>query len=352
MTDELGTVVEDDLPPGDVIAGEGVSIEDEMRDTIARLEADERGETPPPDDKPDAPAVERARGPDGKFLKATDAPVAAATPAPAADAAFADKGPPATWRPGGKAAWDGLPEAAKAEIYRREQSIFDGIEQYKGKAQVADTLMQVIQPYQSLIAAAGTNVPGALAEVLRTAATFYVGTPTQKAAALRAIARTHGIDLGAAAANTGSPNAYVDPIAEQLHGRIAQLEGVLANQQRAAQNSELSAAASQIVQFRDDPQHRYFADVSYQMGQLMNAGLATNLQEAYAKACELNPNVKAAIAAQSAAAQNEERAKRVRDARRAGSLGFRSSPAPAPLGRPNGNWEESLHDAYQQIVGA
>lgn len=336
-------------------APEPISIEDEMRDTIARMESEEAG-----DEQPEpTPQRTPARAPDGKFTRADDAPTrtqtqqqAAPAPTPDKETKFADKGPPATWRPGAKAEWDRLSETTKAEIYKREQDVFAGIEQFKGKAQVADTLMQVISPYQSLIAAAGSNVPGALAEVLKTAATFYVGTPAQKAAALRAIAQTHGIDLGQAVAATGNPNAFRDPVAEQLHSRIAQLEGVLAGQQRAAQNSELNAAASQISAFRDDPAHRYFADVSFQMGQLINAGLASTLQEAYDKACELNPNVKAALAAQRSAAQNEERARRARDARRAGSLSVRSSPTAGPIGRPNGKWEDSLFDAYQQIVGA
>lgn len=342
-------------------AEEGVSIEDEMRDTIARIEADERGEEPPTKPEPEDAAptqslAERPRGPDGKFVKAEEAQASDPQRQAQAPAAFQDKGPPTTWRPAAKAAWDALPEGAKAEIYKREQDVFAGIEQFRAKAQTADALMQVITPYQPLIAAAGTNIPGALQEVLRTAATFYVGTPAQKVAALRAIAQTHGIDLASAVGNTAAPQAFRDPVVEQLNGRIAQLEGNLVSQQRAAQNSELNAAAGQIAAFRDDPANRYFPNVSFQMGQLMNAGLAANLKDAYEKACSLNPEVRAAIQAERDAAQAkkdaDDRAKRVRDARRAGSIGVRSTPPPAPLGQPNGTWDDTMHAAYAQIVGS
>lgn len=331
------------------------SIDDTLRETFASIKDDPEGS--------EQTRAERARDDAGRFAKAAaeKAPAQAAvgqapaTDAPAA-AQFVDRGPPQTWRPGAKAEWNALPPGAKAEIYKREQDVFNGLAQYQSKAQIADGLMQTIQPYQPIMAALGADIPTALNEVLRTAAVFHVGTPAQKAATLRQLAQTHGIDLGQAAGNTGT-DQFQDPVVDQLNSRIAQLEGTLANQQRMAQNSDHQAAASQIIAFRDDPANRYFPDVAVQMGQLINAGLATTMQDAYSKACELNPNVKAALAHERAQAdaktQATERARRAKEAQRAGQLGVRSSVPPAAVGTASsGSWQDKLGEYYQQIAGA
>jgi hypothetical protein len=84
--------------------------------------------------------------------------------------------------------------------------------------------MQTIQPYQPIMAALGADIPTALNEVLRTAAIFHVGTPAQKAATLRQLAQTHGIDIGQAG-NTGH-DQFQDPVVDRLNSRIAQLDGL------------------------------------------------------------------------------------------------------------------------------
>lgn len=344
----------DALPAGGEAPAEK-TMDDTLRETLASIEADPNGT--------EQQRAERARDEAGRFAKGQAAAKAQAAPAavgaapaadPAAAAQFVDRGPPSTWRPGAKAEWTGLPAGTKAEIYKREQDVFNGLAQYQSKAQVADGLMQTIQPYAPIIAALGTDIPTALTEVLRTAAVFHVGTPAQKAATLRQLAQTHGIDIGQATGNTGA-DQFQDPVVDRLNSRIAQLEGNLAQRDRMAQNSEHQAAASQIVAFRDDPANKYFADVAMQMGQLMNAGLASTMQDAYQKACELNPQVKAALATERAAAdsrkQADERARRVRDAQRAGSLSVRSSVPPAAVAAPGGQgWQEKLGDYYAQII--
>ena len=341
-----------DLPEGDLagdVPDEAPSIQDEMQEIVERME---RGESPEAEkDETEAkPAADAkvTRGEDGKFAKA--APV---DEAKAVAGEFVDKGPPATWRAAAKAHWDDVSLELKAEIYKREQDVFQGIGQYQAKAQVADTLMQAIQPYQPIIAALGADVPTALNEVLRTAAIFHVGTPAQKLATLKQIAQTHGIDIGSAAGNTAGADRFADPAVEELRQQLAQLGGFLANQQRAAQNSEAQSAWGEIVAFGTDTSHKYFEDVRVQMGQLINAGFASTLAEAYDKACKLNPQVAAAMDAEAASAQarkaNEERARRAKDARRAGNLGVRSVPAPRPVGNGQGSIDDTLLATYEAM---
>jgi hypothetical protein len=339
-----------DLPAGDLASEveQPLSIEDEMQETFARIE---REEAEAAEAKPAAKAP--VRGPDGKFAPAAaDDEQAVAAPAPA-DGEFVDKGPPSSWRAGAKALWDGIAPELKQEIYKREQDVFAGIGQYRAKAEYADSLNQVIQPYQPIIAAVGANVPQALNEVLRTAAVFHVGSQAQKIATLRQLAQTHGIDIGQVAANA-APDPFADPVVSQLQNEVAQLRGAFSNQQRAAQDSAVNSAWGEIVAFSNDTSHRYFGDVREQMGQLMRAGLADTLADAYDKACQLNPSVKAAIAAEQSAAAvrkaNNERAQKAATARRAGNLGVRSSPGPRPVSNGQGTMEETMMARYKELT--
>lgn len=364
MTDEhRQPEIELDLDDPNADADDGVSIDDEMHEIYADLnppdsadaaaaEKDTSGAPPPSSESSAAADGERPRGPDGKFLPRDEA--AAPTPASAAtsqpnptDAA------PDSLRPAIKAMWKGLPQEVREEFHKREQDFFKGISQYQSKAQVAETLWGTISPYKPIMDALGADVPTALNDVLRTAAIFYVGTPDQKAATLRALAQVHGIQLAAAAGNTG-PQSPLDPVIQHLQRELAQVKGELTSQRTQSQNSEVNKAWGEIVAFRSNPENKYFANVSVKMGQLMNAGLVgpTDLAGAYKMACELTPEVKAAITAEqsvtNAAKTNAERNQRTAAARRAGALGVRSTPAPMPTAAP-GSMEDTMRRTLREI---
>lgn len=342
--------MDDLLQPADPagIEPEAPTIDSTMEETFAAIQEREAAEAPE-GEKP--PIAARARDDSGKFVK-TKAEKAAEAVAKPAPGAFEDKGPPNTWRVGAKAQWNNLPPDLKAEVYKREQDAFNGISQYQAKAQIADGLMSTIRPYQPIMDALGADVPTALNEILRTAATLHVGTPEQKAATLRTLAQRHGVDLGQATAHAAA-DQFADPALDSLRREIAELRSFHSNQQRQAQNSEQSMAAGGISAFQNDPGNKYFTDVAYQMGQLIMAGLVdanaplnSQLREAYDKACQLNPSVKAAIELESKAATErksvEERAARAAAARRAGASSVRSTPTPRPTGNTATSWQEGM----------
>lgn len=344
--------LDQELPPGDLAAEptEAPSIDDEMLEIVKGIEARERGEQPA-DEKSD-----RARDESGRFVKgeaqkpaqeATPAPQAADPKAPAQPAAFVDRGPPTTWRAGAKAAWDRVAPEIKAEIYKREQDASAGIQQYQSRAEVGNTLMSVISPYQPIMAALGASIPQALNEVLNTAAIFHVGTPQQKAETLRTLAQRHGIDV-AATVNNGA-DAFRDPVIDELRKEIGQLKGELAGQRQASQNSEQHVARSEISAFQADPRNKYFANVQTRMGQLLKAGAAESLQHAYEIACLSDPEVRAAIAMEHEQSQNAERAKTAAAARRAGDLSVRSIPTPRPVQGTARSMDDTLAETYAAI---
>lgn len=347
-----------EAPAGD-LSGEAApakTIDDELRETYARIQADDAPKKPESEAKP--AVAERARDESGKFVKteaekAAEQAITAAKPGEAK--AFEDKGAPNTWRATAKAQWASLPQFAKEEAYKREADFFNGMQQYQAKAQVADTLVAVVQPYQPILNALGADIPTALSEVLKTAAIFHVGTPAQKVAALKQIAQTHGIDMGTQA---NSPaDQFADPALEQLQRELAEVKGLLAGQSQATQNSVISEASSQITAFANDPANKYFSDVRVSMGRLITSGESTSMKDAYERACWSNPQVRAAMElerGQEAEAKSaKERADRAASARRAGSLAVRSTPLPVQSA-PSGKWDdpETMRATYRSIVGA
>jgi hypothetical protein len=313
-----------DMPAGDLEGDEPLSIDDEMLQITQRIEQEEKdaAEGKPQEAKPDG----RPRNADGTFVKAD--PKAPA--APVAPDAFVDKGPPTSWRPTAKAQWERLTPELKAEAYKREDDFFKGTETFRAKANVADALWGIIAPYQPLIAAERTDVPTAISELFATAAALQAGSPAQKVATLRRVAERYGIDLNSLGNANARPDQFADPQIHALQQELASLKGFLTNQQAQSQNSEVRAAMAQIEDFGRNPEHRYFQDVRFQMGALMNQGLAQSLPEAYAMACKIHPQVSAAVAAeQQQKAENERQQaaiKRANDAQRAARLGPRSSP--------------------------
>ncbi len=335
----------------DTPADEPQTMEDTMRATLADIrEREAGGETT-------EAAPTRERGADGKFLPkaAPVAPVGVvgatpADPAPVEAApAFEDKGPPASYRPAAKAQWDNLTPELKQEIYKREEDIHKGIEQYRGKAQVADILWSQIQPHLAVIQAAGTDIPTAVGSLFQAATSLQLGTQAQKLATLGSIARQFGVDVSAYQPSDGGEVASVDPGIQAAHGRIAQLEGYIHQMVSQQQNSTVTDAVGQIEQFSRDPAHKYFADVRADMGVLMQTGRATSLKDAYDKACRLNDSVRTAIDGETKAAETKARQKAADDARKRGAQSLKSNPLPGTAHVVTGTMEDTLRAKFQEI---
>jgi hypothetical protein len=290
------------------------------------------------------------RGPDGKFLPkdaataAADAQKAPAAVAPNAQAAAALAAPPASWKPAAKAEWNNLPEAVKADAHRREADFHAGIQQYKGKADVADILYGEIAPYEAAIRAAGTDVPGALRSLLQTGAALMMGTPQQKAATVQGILQTYGVDPRLVFAQQ-QPAQQQDPAIARAQARIAQLERAEQLRQQQTVQSTDAQAMGIISSFANNPANKYFADVAPLMGSFLSNGAAASMEQAYEMACRAHPQVFAAQQAEAAAAQRAANAKAARVSRQ--SLSPSATPG-SPV--PNaGSWEEGLRARFREL---
>jgi hypothetical protein len=348
-------------------------------------EADSGGEAEVP--AAAAPATEGARARDdtGKFAKAgkepkddkgaRTAPAKAAergATAPAVEPADQAVQPaardvnraPSSWKPTERAEFDKLSPVVKAAIHRREQDFQNGQTQLLPDAQLGKGMRAAIEPYRMLIEAEGGTPERAVADLLKTAAIFRVGTNEQKAQAVAGIVRQYGVDMrvlfpGGQQPQNAQPQAFRDPRVDQL----------LANQNRERQESiqreqvQLESTVEHWMNETDaqgQPKRPYLGDVINEMSALVpqirhaNPALthAQALEQAYERAIWAHPEVRTVLQQKAAAdLQASTRAAnqtRVSDARRAASVNVRPRGSLPSAGKP-GAMEDTIAATAREL---
>lgn len=283
----------------------------------------------------------------------TQTPETANEPAAAAPTEEAPQGidinrPPSSWKPAAKALWSGLPEAIRAEVYRREDGIHNGVKAIRESADFGQSIRKVIQPYEMLIQAEGGTPERAIADTMRTAALFRVGTPQQKLQALIAIDKQFNCGLQQYVAqhagqvgltqpqqqDGGQPNpqavaqpqVFQDPRVDTIMQTFERQE-----RERAAQDESIrTAAANDFVSAKDDkgqPRYPFIDNVADDMAERVASLRRKNpamphkevLEKAYDDAVWANPETRAVLLSQQQAkAQSQaQTAQRVETAKRA-----------------------------------
>ena len=181
---------------------------------------------------------------------------------------------------------------------------------------------------------------------------LYVDNPV---GLIQHIARTRGIDLTAPVSQP-QPQATGTPQAPDIGKLIEQAvqQHVAPIQQRFAQ-TENQALEQTISAFAADPKHPFFQDVKTHMGQLLAAGAAKDLAEAYEQATWANPAIRAHLMAAQSEEATKAKAAEVDRAKKAASASLRGSPLPGG-GNAAANGSTSVLDdvraAAAEIAGA
>jgi hypothetical protein len=237
---------------------------------------------------------ERPRDETGKFLPKE----AAAAPEKAAPVELAPKevqpeaskplGLPPGWSPETKAFVNSLPadHPLRKDVEKREREVSDGFKKYSDDAKKYQEIEQVLAQARPVYQQNGFRSD---AEAIRHLMQWEAAVRQNPAMAIAQLARSTGVDLASLAQNpSGQSNGqdvaaqYIQPIAQQVNS--------LQNELARIQSEK---AASEIAQFSKDKP--YFERVKTSMGQLMQAGLATDLDSAYQKAIGMDPDIRAEI---------------------------------------------------------
>jgi hypothetical protein len=199
----------------------------------------------------------------------------------------------------------------------REQEYERGIQQ---KAQEAAQYRQAIEPVKQLIQLRGMTETAWIQQM----AAYTTALEQDPAGVIRAVAQQYGVELGNLGGNTTESDEFVDPQVKELREQLLSLQRRIDESQQAAQQSQTSAQAQMIEQFRDqkdasgNPAHPHFDvvmdDIMVLAHGYRNAGRQIPpLAELYDRAVRMRPE----LASQPAQVSDVDRARKARAARSA-----------------------------------
>ena len=230
-----------------------------------------------------ANTAERPRDEAGKFAS----PKAQAEPEqePAEEPVW--KRPPASWKKDYHEAWQTADDRLKEYAWTREEQMKAGLEPLKSKAQFADQMQEAVQPYMQTIQGLGIDPPRAVKALLEADHALRYSTPEQKLQLFGRLAQQYGVNLGQV---QGLPQQTpVDPMVYSLQNELNSVRGEINGWKQQQEQAQNSALLGEINQFSQKVEH--FEEARPVMIQLLQSGVATDLQDAYEKAVRLDPNL-------------------------------------------------------------
>ncbi len=250
---------------------------------------------------------------------------------------------PQEWSGLAKVKWDKLPVAVQQEIVQHETARMTATQDLMPVKELLDVNREF------LVNQAG-SVPAAFTQLMQFAR-MSVDNPVQLA---EHILRARGIDPRQAF--SGQPQAPQQAQAPDLQSYVAQLvqqglQPILA-QSEQQQTQQLKTT---IDQFGADPKHPFFNDVRVHMGQLISAGAAKSMDEAYEQATWANPAIRAHLLDEQREATEKANAAQVQRARAATRTSVTGSPLNGALpagGGPKGNVRDVVAQLYDDLSGS
>src|SRR6516164_3554232 len=268
----------------------------EIRESLeSAFESATPTEASPVPSSPATPAEGQARDEGGRYAKQEPAGE------PAEDTAPKTYARPQAWKKDYEADWGALPERVQSYITEREQQAATGIHQYKQQWDQASPIYQAVSPFLQELGQHGQDPAKWIGELGQFNRTMAFGTPEQKLQTLMNVAQAYGVAL--------PQNGQINPQLAQMMQGMQQMQGQLRSYETQRQEAEVAAAEQSIHEFASGDKAPHFEEVREAMGQLLQAGMASGLQDAYDMAVRMNGDVwKAEQARQASEAEAQRKA--------------------------------------------
>lgn len=291
-----------------------------------------------------APAPVEASAPAPAAETTAPAPAPAETPAPAP----ASEWVPRTWRKEAMAHWGALPPEVRAEIEKRENDIFKGIEAYKPNAEIGRAVLQTLEPFAETIKKTGVHPLKYVEGILQVDNILRKGSAEEKAAVWAKLAENYGMS-GVALPEP----AYVDPQVKSLQSELQEVKSRLTSRESAEAEAARQTLKTEIDKFASDPANAYFDEVASDMAALLQSGTAKSLADAYEKAVWANPITRgkeqARLSAETAAKKAAEDAKKASEAAKAKAASVKSGTHPGGKPVKGQTMDETLAETLKDI---
>jgi hypothetical protein len=288
---------------------------DDIRSHIAaemdKLEAAEA-------EKAEEPAKSEKRDENGRFKKAEQPVADANEQTTEVETEKPVRNPWASWKKDAQSALSALPPETQRFIQEREEQFHKGIEQYKQDAQYGRTLGKALSPHMEYLNQIGVTPDVAIDKLIQAERMLRTSDPQTKTQAFMKLAHDYGVDVNSLTNVPFDPYKY--QLEQQLQAQQAQLAQIMQSRQ-IAEEAQLGQTIEQFAQ-----QHEYFDEVRETMADLLDKGLASDLNDAYSKAVRLNDDVFSRTTQNSGQANPVQRANNAAKAAKAAAVSVKGSP--------------------------
>ena len=227
--------------------------------------------------------AEKPRDEVGKFAKATAA-------APTEEKTEEDpvwRRPPASWKKDYHETWNLADDKLKQYAWQRESEMKAGVEPLISKAQFADQMQEVLNPYMNTIQGLGIDAPKAVKALMEADHALRYSTPQEKRQYFARLAQSYGVNLNEM--GNDLPQQAVDPTIYALQNELNNVRGEVQGWKQQQEQQQNQALLGEINNFSQKAEH--FEEARPAMIQLLQSGMATDLDDAYEKAIRLNPEL-------------------------------------------------------------
>lgn len=259
---------------------------------------------------------------------------------------------PRTWRPEAAAEWANLSPTVQAEIAKREEDMFRGLEGYKADAAYGKNFQAIMRPYDNVLKQYNIDPGQQVAGLMQAHYTLALGTPEAKVALMRSLFSDYNIDPNAVFGQPDGQSPYMDPEVQRLRAELHELKSQTGALQSERQQQKAEAVEAEVAKFVADPANVYVKDLINDMVSILNS-TNKSVKEAYEQAMWMNPAVRQreidrqqAERAQKAAKEAEER---VKAARKATAANVRSSAKSGGAAAPVGSMDDTLAETLAAI---
>lgn len=205
---------------------------------------------------------------------------------------------PSTWKKEYLPIWDKLTsgqqltneEAIKLAEYsnQRESEYKKGVSTYKAEADNARALREAIEPFVPELQKNGIHPAAWINNLGRAHMILSQGSMDQKQHIFKQLAQDYGIQLG----GNGLELQQYDPNVNALLDQINSLKSEIGSVKGWKEQEEQQRLMNEINRLSQDVEKfPHFEEVREEMAQLLERGLAPDLETAYAKAVRINDSV-------------------------------------------------------------
>lgn len=276
----------------------------------------------------------------GERIQPQAAPVVTPVEPPAWDKA------PASWKKEKHPLWAGMTPEQREYAYQREEQMRSGVEPLLPKAELADKINKAAEPYMNTIRGLGIDLPAAVGGLMKVDHDLRTLPYEQKLQTLVQVARSYGIDL-TGQAQAAQPS--FDPNFQAMQNELLNIKGQFTSFTQAQEAAQQRSAMEEIQRFSQGKEH--FEEVKPMMAQLLQGGLADNIQDAYDKALRLNPELFDAMNAAKQAASDAEKRKAADDAAKRAKAAAVSVKSATPGAKTTTNAQDRRSMLAEQIGG-